>query len=87
MKSLTTLSIAIFLFCSCSKQSRLDKKPVYVQYFKLGEVLLPDYAITDTLIVIDAIGLNKAVGLFEQGIIEGTDRNIVDVFYKFCIVK
>lgn len=73
-------SFAIFLFCSCTT----NKTP---EYFKQGQVLLPDYAIRDTLIVIDAEGLNKATALFEQGTIDATDQNISDIFYHFCIKK
>lgn len=57
---------------------------VPVQYFKQGQVLMPDYAIPDTLVVTDADGLNKAIAPIEQGLIDGSDKSIADTFYKYC---
>ena len=44
------------------------KEPVKVDYFKPGQILYPDMACPDTLIVRDAAGLNLAMGYIEQGI-------------------
>ena len=74
--------IILFLFNAKPAQTVKD-----VQYFHNGEMLLPDYAITDTLIVIDAASLNKEIGAIEQGIVDGTDGDISEIFYKYCSVK
>lgn len=55
-----------------------------VRFFKTGDTLLPTYACIDTLIVIDAIGLNKGMGLIEQGIIDASDSQIDSVLHKNC---
>lgn len=58
-----------------------------IEYFKQGDILYPDYAVPDTLIVIDAAGLNKAIAPIEQGFEDATDGNIAAVMYKYCIIK
>ncbi len=52
--------------------------PVYVEYFKHGQVLEPDMSCPDTLIVMDAEGLNRAFAPIEQGI---TGRDFGDYQY------
>jgi hypothetical protein len=54
-------------------------------FFKNGQVLLPDYACTDTLIIVDAEGLNKAIEC-ESDFIEG-DEGIDSLFHIYCIIK
>jgi hypothetical protein len=68
---------------------RQDKQPVYVEYFKQGQILLPDYVCPDTMIVIDAIGLNKAMGLIEQGFTgqDFGDAQYDSLFHQYCTVK
>lgn len=61
--------------------------PVYVEYFKQGDVLYPDAVCSDTMIVNDASGLNKDMALIEQGIIEATDDQIDSVFHLYCSIK
>jgi hypothetical protein len=64
------------------------KQPVYIEYFKNGQILLLDMAIPDTLIVTDAEGLNKAIAPIEQGFSDfGSDKDISDLFYKYCKIK
>lgn len=69
------IMLTVYL-CSC-KQPVTHPAPVnstvYVEYFKPGDILLPDYACIDTLIVIDAAGLNKAIAPIEQGLQDATD--------------
>lgn len=55
--------------------------------FKTGDILLPDYACSDTLIVQDATGLNKDIALIEQGIIDATDSVIDSTLHIYCTVK
>ncbi len=51
-------------------------KPVSVDYFKDGQILLPDYACPDTLIVIDAESLNANFAYYEQKKDWGSDADI-----------
>ena len=59
-------------------------QPENVEYFKNGQIINPDYAIPETLIVINAAALNYDMGRIEQGLIEATDGEISTVFYKHC---
>ena len=59
-------------------------QPENVEYFKNGQIITPDYAIPETLIVINAAALNYDMGRIEQGLIEATDGEISTVFYKHC---
>lgn len=66
------------------------KTPVYVEYFKPNQILLPDYVCIDTLVVVDHIGLNKAYGLLEQGIIDDSDwgdDQYDSLMHTYCIIK
>ena len=63
------------------------RKPVSIAYFKQGEMLLPSYACPDTLIVINAIELNKGMALIEQGIIDATDYQIDSLLHTTCKIK
>lgn len=58
----------------------------YVPYFTQGQILLPDYACQDTLIVRDAVGLNKAMGLVEHGISgqDYGDSQLDSLFHAHC---
>lgn len=68
--------------CYQSKQ-----KPVDVQYFKAGDILYPDYVCSDTLIVVNAAGLNNGMAYIEQGLVYGTDRDIDSILHSNCILK
>ena len=82
------LSLSGIVFWICSEiTGHKQKYPVAVEYFKQGDTLLPDYACPDTLIVIDAAGLNKAIAPIEQGFEDATDGNISAVMYQYCIIK
>ena len=81
-------ALALILLQSCDK-TRLDNKPIYIEYFKKGYVLFPDYICPDTMIVIDHIGLNKALAYLEQtnsSLVE-TDYEIDSLFHQYCIIK
>lgn len=54
-------------------------------FFKNGQVLLPDYSCTDTLIVVDADGLNNAIDC-ESDFVEG-DAGIDSLFHVYCVIK
>lgn len=62
------------------------KKPVKVGYFRSGDLLLPDYACPDTLIVTDGEGLSNAIALIEQGIIEATDYAIDSTIHNYAVI-
>lgn len=65
-------AVMMMAIISCKEH----RKPVDVPYFKDGQVLLPDYACPDTLIVMDAETLNKNFAYYEQDIGWGTDADI-----------
>ncbi|MES2287748.1 MAG: hypothetical protein V4547_18805 [Bacteroidota bacterium] len=76
-----------FIVFGCSKIHRQEptiKEPVSIEYFKVGQILMPDYACPDTLIVRDAIGLNNGMALIEQGFIDATDYEIDSVLHTHC---
>lgn len=73
------------LFYACLQDK--TKEPVPVEYFKVGQILFPDYVCPDTLIVVDADGLNKGMGAIEQGIIDGTDGDIDSILHSNCKIK
>ncbi len=83
------ICFALFLFAYCFHRDcvKIDKGVAYVEYFKQGDILNPDYACPDTLIVVDAIGLNKAIAPIEQGKQDASDGNIAAIMYKYCKVK
>ena len=81
--------IACLLFCfanSCNDENKPVKQTVSLEYFKQGQILLPDYACTDTLVVIDADGLNKAFAPIEQGIAGDNfgDMQYDSLFHVYC---
>lgn len=92
MKTKKDYTIETLLFClllavlgsmvSCNK--KVDKQPVSIEYFKDGQILLPDYACSDTLIVFDAAGLNKAMGYVEQQIDWGTDADCDSLIHCYA---
>ena len=57
-------------------------KPVNVAYFKAGQILLPDYVCSDTLIVMDAKELNRVMAYVEQEIDWGTDADIDSLMHS-----
>lgn len=79
-KLLYTLTLLLSLN-SCIKDKYF---PVSVEYFKNGDTLEADYSIPERLIVTDAFSLNVSMSFVEQGIIEGSDKDISDLFYKYC---
>ena len=87
-----TLFILGICLVSCMADNWSDnpnkrQEPVNIPYFKDGQILLPDYACADTLVVLDANGLNKAMGYIEQGIVDGTDGDIDSILHIYCRVK
>ena len=78
-KLLTSFLITVTIAISCT-----EKSPVYVEYYKQGEILYPDYACPDTMIVIDAVGLNTAFGYVEQDISWGSDADIDSLIHIYC---
>jgi hypothetical protein len=92
MKQLTTITalLLISLFAdNCSDlPTTQNNDPVCEGYYKNGEVLLPFYS-NDTLIVVDADGLNKAFALTEYGCINDDlgDAGYDSLFHQYCIIK
>lgn len=60
-------------------------EPVYFKEnradFKAGEILLPDYACSDTLIVVNAERLNKEINECDGG-----DGDIDSILHRNCII-
>ena len=94
MKRKKDYTIETILFClllavlgsfvgSCSDNV---KHPVNVEYFKQGQILLPDYCCPDAMIVRDAAGLNKAIAYIEQynDTLVETDGEIDSLFHVYC---
>jgi hypothetical protein len=67
-----------------TNEKPVRKQPVSVEYFKAGDILYPDYACPDTLVVVNADKLNKDMALIEQGIIDATDGEIDSVLHLSC---
>jgi hypothetical protein len=84
MKFLIFISFISLIRVSCVP---IDKAPIDVEYFKDGQILLPNYSCSDTLIVNNAKELNKAVAYIEQGIIDDTDYNMDSLFHAHSTVK
>lgn len=56
MRLIVAIGLVAYLFNSCHK-----KAEVLTPTFKTGEILYPDYAISDTMIVIDGPLLTQAI--------------------------
>lgn len=50
---------------------------INIRHFMNGDIL-------DSLIVVDAIGLNEAMAPYEQGLTEYTTAQIDSIFNKYC---
>lgn len=103
MKSISFFVIGLLSgLCSCNvAQQNLDrhyqsdisnivlpiKVPVDVPYFNQNQILLPDYVCSDTLIVVDASGLNKAMAYYEQGFNDFGDAQLDSMFHRYCKIK
>jgi hypothetical protein len=72
--------MGVMALCSLNKSTPEIKYKQDRANFKNGEVILPDYAHSDTLIVTDGKGLNEAI---EK--IDGTDGEIDSVLRLFCV--
>lgn len=82
------IAMALLLLQSCNKP-KLNNETIYVEYFKKGYIIYPDYVCSDTMIVRDHIGLNKALAYLEQtnsSLVE-TDDEIDSLFHQYCIIK
>ena len=73
------LPVSVALVCAMKSCTTQEKVPA----FKAGEILEPDYAHTNTLIVVDADGLNKSM---EKQRPE-TDGEIMQILSVYCISK
>ena len=72
--------LALFLFLVSCKQ-----QPKYIEYFKNGQILMPESKGGDTLIVYDARGLNLEMGEVEQGIKDISLQGIDSISNKHCL--
>lgn len=80
------LITAVSLFAYCIHRDNNNGETLAtVKYFNNGDTLLPDYAISDTLIVKNADGLNKACAEFEQDTSKGSDEDYDSLFHVYCI--
>lgn len=80
------LLVAVFLqffLMGCNDRQEV-RKPVYVPYFNVGDTLYPSYACIDTMIVVDAVGFNKAMGYVEQGIVDASDSQLDSLTHVYC---
>lgn len=59
----------------------VDKITLPGEKYTAGEIVYPDYAHEDTLIVVDPVGLNKAI---EQ--CDGTDYEISTALHRYCAI-
>jgi hypothetical protein len=67
--------LTFFMYCNRQKQTfKTDRAD-----FKAGEIVGPDYAHDDTLIVVDADKLNTAIYNCE-----GTDGEIDSILHLYC---
>lgn len=68
---------------------KLEHNKPNVQHYKQGQILLPDYVCIDTLIVIDAKGLNKATALIKQLNSDSlwVDEQYDSMIHVYCIIK
>jgi len=84
--SFIVLSSLVFgLFCGVCYSCRDEKRQVVsVEYFKNGQILEPDYACPDSMIVVNADKLNKDMALIEQGFIDATDGEIDSIIHLSC---
>ena len=69
--------------------SQIHRQPIKFDYpdtsaYKTGEIIAPDYANSDSLIVIDGEGLNKAIDslLHSDG---GGDLDINNVLHQYAV--
>ena len=72
--------LTIFLFIAGCKQ-----EPKYIEYFKNGQIIMPEAKGGDTLIVYDAKGLNVEMGEIEQGTKDISLQGIDSIFNKHCL--
>ena len=84
--ALAGLCLAIMGIMALAQAIKKVKKQPAIEFkqdranFKNGEILLPDYAHTDTIVVMDADGLNEAI---EK--VDGSDGEIDSVLRLFCV--
>lgn len=86
MKKLLIFSAIVWASCSTPNTHKEGaKNPVYVEYFKPYQIMMPDYVCSDTTMVIDAIGLNKAMALYEQGFMDFGDAELDSMMHQYCV--
>jgi len=84
MKKIIFICVALFAVIVAQHGKRI---PIAVEYYKTGDTLYPDYACSDTLVVVDEHSLNIAMAYIEQDTTgeRGGDLDIDSTFHKFCI--
>ena len=70
-----TLILLLLIITGCYSECDGD--------YKNGDVIYPDYAISDTLVVLDACGLNKDLKRLKPS----TDLGICNVSHMHCGLK
>lgn len=79
-------------FCYSFGYQSAKKQPAFLltgdtNAFKNGEILLPDYAHNDTLIVFNAAELNRIFDGVNVEILPTTDYDISEVLHKYCSIQ
>jgi hypothetical protein len=79
---LLVLIVAILASCSSPSQRAIEgDSDTYPTHYTNGQILLPDYAHNDTLVVINANRLNS---LFSGPPVQG-DEDISDILYEGAV--
>jgi len=73
------LIISVFVMAYHKKENQPSKEPM-PPHFEVGQMLLPDYAVPDTLIVVDPVGLNREI------VNSKTDWEIAGTMYRHCAI-
>lgn len=67
---------AVIFFTACTQNKNLSGSNL----FKQGQIILPSYAVNDTLVVVNAKELNKKW----SEVMPATDVEISEVIFKYC---
>lgn len=89
MRTITIISIILLAAIGWMCTHQLPAEPVYnvandVNSFHVGDTLLPDYAHSDTLVVVDADSLNYLFDGVDATILPTTDSEIDSVLHLYC---
>lgn len=84
------LAVTIAEFSYCIWRDTGNQEPAKIEKttfnYKTGQLLPPDMACQDSLIVRDADGLNKAMANLMQDQTKGSDSDIDSVLHRYCTI-